>query len=382
MPATKKAATAAPPAIRLFGVGDQRTRDLKANLQKALAAYPVADAVEEVTEFNRIYASGVSLTPALMFGEHIMTQGRVPSVEEIESLLRQRFLAVSKLNRLVRIGVAMDFSEHSENAFRFAWQIAAAVGARLECLFAFGGFTDGIEPTHTGSFENLRDLYEKNLRERAVFLSDQMEKKHDRVLRATSRVLDGEPEIALAEHSEKLDLLVMATEGRSDFFRKTFSTISIETAQKAHAPVLLVPPTAKWDGLADIAYAANFESLDGLTIRQMVAFSKKFGSKLHFVHIGHEKMVLETLDQRFFKIHYLDAEPGKTFHYEVLDGSKNDLADRLDDYSKKHKMSLVAVVTEQRSMLDRWLHGPSQTKNLALKLASPMLVMHLDHDQA
>ncbi len=76
--------------IRILGMGDAKTRALKDNLTAALVRNPVKGKVVEVSELNHITLSGVTETPALMFDNVIVSEGIVPSVEDLTKLLRNR----------------------------------------------------------------------------------------------------------------------------------------------------------------------------------------------------------------------------------------------------------------------------------------------------
>ena len=120
--------------IKILGMGDAKTRALKDNLAAALIRYPVKGKVVEVSELNRIAMSGVTETPALLFDNLVVSEGSVPSVDDLAKLLRNRLLYKSKLYRLRRILMPVDFSQASENTFRFAWEIARRFGASIDLI--------------------------------------------------------------------------------------------------------------------------------------------------------------------------------------------------------------------------------------------------------
>lgn len=125
-------------------------RALRHNLGMALTQFPLKGEVEEVSEFNKINLKGVREVPALVVDGEILSEGVVPSVEEIKRLLRNRELVRSKLYRLRRILAPIDLSPASENSLRYACQLAQIFGSSVEVVYAMDSIFEGKEPSPTG----------------------------------------------------------------------------------------------------------------------------------------------------------------------------------------------------------------------------------------
>lgn len=136
--------------IQIVGMGDARMHALKNNLTQALAQFPLQGKIEEISEFNSIHASGVKEPPALILDGEIVSEGVVPSVEEIKRMLRNRNLLRSKLYRLRRILVPVDLSPASENALVFACHIAHLLDANVEVVYAMDSLFEGASPSPSG----------------------------------------------------------------------------------------------------------------------------------------------------------------------------------------------------------------------------------------
>ena len=52
--------------IQILGMGDAKMFALKNNLTQALAEFPLQAKIEDISEYNRIHASGVKEPPALI----------------------------------------------------------------------------------------------------------------------------------------------------------------------------------------------------------------------------------------------------------------------------------------------------------------------------
>lgn len=364
---------------------------LRKNLSLALAHFPIQGNVEEISEYNQIYSSGVTEPPALMLDGEIVCEGTVPSVEEIERLLRNRNLLRSKLYRLRRIMVPVDLSPASENSLLFACGLAHLFDANLDVVYAMDSIFEGAKPSPSGFLSSYRKTMQDEL---DAFVANATQKSgmqcpgvgsvkpDDSAPGANppwlrTNIAFGFPEEVLVELSEKADLLVIGTTGRGNITRKLFGSVSIAVSKNAHCPVLLVPPQAQFKGFHHILYASNFESLDPLTIKQTVAFSRRFNSQLHFVHVGPAGEKSTDLEKRLFEINYVYADPNMPFIFNKIVGDK--VVEGLHEYAFEHRINLFVFVTHHRSFWDELLHH-SISKEMLLHTSTPVLVIHADTD--
>ncbi|MEI6409119.1 MAG: universal stress protein [Bacteroidota bacterium] len=382
-----------PMTIKILGMGDTKTRALKDNLDAALSLYPVKGRVVEVSEVNRIALSGVTETPALLFDNHIISEGRVPTVEELSALLRNRFLYKSKLYRLRRILVPVDFSEASETAICFGWELAKHFEASLDVIHAVEGVFDGGIPSPSGILDNyvrttsaelqsfVQAAFKKHFPEdapvNAVAAGPGEQDARSSMFKVRMKIEYGFPEVVLEEASQRYDLLVMGTTGKSAIATQLIGSVSVEISQKAHCPVLLVPPGFIYTGFDNILYASNFESNDAEKVKQVVAFSKKFDAQIHFVHVGKVNEPGEKLQRALFEVNYKYSNPNKPFIFQKMVGE--DVPEKLHEYAFYHKTNLFVFVTPRRGFWNNLLHR-SQTRNMLLHTHSPVLVVHQFND--
>ncbi len=73
--------------IKVLGSGCTKCKKLEANTKEAISALGVQADVIKVTDMTDIMAYGVMKTPALVVDEVVKIMGRVPTVEEIKTLL-------------------------------------------------------------------------------------------------------------------------------------------------------------------------------------------------------------------------------------------------------------------------------------------------------
>ena len=82
----------------------------------------------------------------------------------------------------------------------------------------------------------------------------------------------------LEELSKSADLIVMGTTGLQDFLSKIIGSTSLEVANKAHCPVLLVPRDARWKRIDKIMYASNYDSTTPKMVREITDFAVMINS--------------------------------------------------------------------------------------------------------
>lgn len=75
-------------SIKILGSGCSKCNELEKNTVAALEQLGLNTEVEHVTDFGEIAAYGVMSTPALVFGNKVISYGKVLKVPEIVKLLQ------------------------------------------------------------------------------------------------------------------------------------------------------------------------------------------------------------------------------------------------------------------------------------------------------
>jgi nucleotide-binding universal stress UspA family protein len=374
--------------IQVLGCHDAASLELRANVTRALALFPVESKVTEVCEPSAVAAAGVTALPALVLEGQPVMQGRVASVAEVVDLIHNRQLLQSKLHRLRTITVAVDISAGSDSALRYAWHIAQKAGADLEVVYVMDRIFNGQAPLNS----NFLSGYQRTMQlELDAFIRKSLAGvgviyrapapgaphpiPEGNEARVTPRILYGFPDAALVEHARLTDLLVLGTTGQGTLGTKLFGSISIDVSVHARCPVLLVPPQAEFQGLKNILYASNFESLDALRIRQAVSFARRFDGQVHFVHVGKAGEDNAELESKLFDLSYRVSHPDKPFRFTTVIG--DGVLEAISDYAFYHQIELLVFVTHERSFWDEILHK-SIVRDAVPGAGLPILVLHSD----
>ncbi|MBP6827161.1 MAG: universal stress protein [Saprospiraceae bacterium] len=381
--------------IKIFGAHDAKTRLLRENVALALSTFPMENRVEEISEPNKIRFNGVSLTPALMLDGEVVTEGQIPSVQEITEIFQNRYLLRSKIYRLRTITVPVDMSKPAEGALAFAWHLSQKFKAKLDIIYAMDSIFEGSLPSASGFLSGYKKTMETELE---AFVRDTLktigvayeppsqrppvpktEEDETDGPGMTLNVLYGFPEAVIEERSKKSDLIVMGTTGRGGVGRELFGSVSSEVSRMAHCPVLFVPSEAEFRGFNNVLYASHFDSLDALRIKQAVTFAKRFGGRMHFVHAGPAGEKGLDLERKLFEVDYQHSSPEHPFLFSRMFG--DDVVEQLNEYALFNNIDLIILVTHQRSFWESILHK-SITRKALLGAGLPLLVMHSDDDMA
>ncbi len=73
--------------IQVLGIGCARCQELEQRVRDTLAEMNIAANVEHITDLKRFAAMGVFMTPGLVVDGKVVSQGKVPSKDELKRLL-------------------------------------------------------------------------------------------------------------------------------------------------------------------------------------------------------------------------------------------------------------------------------------------------------
>ena len=75
--------------IEIFGPGCPKCNNTKENVKKALVELKKDAEMINVTDINTMIERGIIHTPALAIDGEILTQGKIPTVEEIKKFINR-----------------------------------------------------------------------------------------------------------------------------------------------------------------------------------------------------------------------------------------------------------------------------------------------------
>ncbi len=273
-----------------------------------------------------------------------------------------------------KILVPTDFSENSEDALRYAIELARREKARLVLLnvypetFTAADLSKGVVLT-----DNL-ELIEKEARKRLQKKCDELEELYE--LTCDYQALQGPVKTVITETAKKLkvDLIVMGMKGHGKPGHVVGST-ALAMLNVSPCPLIVIPVKAFFKGIRKITFATDYHESDLPAINRIAEIARAFSAQLELVHVfdgemmeGAEKEMLAE-----FMGDVADHVPFSNVSFRQIHG--RDVEKRLEQYVEDTGPDLMAISSRHRGPLDM-LFGKSITKEMAKHIQVPMLVFH------
>jgi nucleotide-binding universal stress UspA family protein len=143
--------------------------------------------------------------------------------------------------RLAKLLVPTDFSEDSEQAARYAVELAKRFQAEVHCIHVVDIPADLLSTSDyymTGPSEQFVD----QIREESKKNLEAFAKKNLEGAQVQTAFLEGSPfvEIIRYARNQQIDLVVIATHGRTGLKHVLFGSVAEKVVRKAPCPVLVV----------------------------------------------------------------------------------------------------------------------------------------------
>jgi len=260
-----------------------------------------------------------------------------------------------------------DFSECSTNAFRYAAELAKAVGASIDVLNVYN--LPVIDATNLPAgyveqmLEEKRTLVQGKLE---AFVAELPDAPVDKIIPLYGIFIPEEIRDIVKEGL--YDVVVMGTRGEHNPLEKTLGSITTFTMMNAGCPVLAVPEDATWQDIDYIAFATDFLPHEQQAVAQLVNFAKKVSSEVYFVHVE-TKPSIGTMQDYVTLADY----PYKFTDFAIVNSPT--IMDGIDGFIKEKHIDLLALYIPKRRLWERLFHS-SFTKKMAFHSKTPLLVFH------
>ena len=271
-----------------------------------------------------------------------------------------------------------DFSETSAKVFPNALAIAKRAGIGIHIVHFY---QVDLGEFHGASNFQFTDI-EKNLQEQMdAFLkglpSDaDVELKHSLEIGFPIQGLK-----RMSSENEKYEFIVMSTQGQRNALEKFFGSIAAEVSVRSDLPVLLIPAGLSPRDYENIVFAANKESVDKKSIKEIRPFVKLYNSTVHFVYVCEKKIDNDDRDEVREKIiNILFDNDVPDFPFEIHFVEDNNVMDGINHYIEKKNADLAVFCNINRNFWSSILHR-STTKRMAMNTKVPLLVIHLEQEK-
>jgi nucleotide-binding universal stress UspA family protein len=265
-----------------------------------------------------------------------------------------------------------DFSAISDNAIRYATDMAVAMGTNLMLVHVYQLPISFSEvPLVTISMDEIRKISEDKLAELKQNIVTITEKKLK--IFTESRLGEVSEEITKLTEALAPFAIVMGTRGTTGAGRFFMGSNSISVIAKVGVPVFIVPPGVRFKPFKKVGLATDLVAVIDNTpvskIREMVQF---FDAELHVLNVDyHHKRFTPSTPEETMNMDSLLA--GMNPLYDFIENK--DIDQGLNDFAEKNDLDLVITLPKKHSMLERFFEK-STTRELIHESHIPIMCIH------
>lgn len=257
---------------------------------------------------------------------------------------------------MIRILLPTDFSDNAFHAIRYA----TLIFREQDCVFYLlntympASYAVGSMPNNISALE-----MEEIMRENSIRRLDQIEKKireeNNITLHSFKKVSSFNfltNEISNLVKKEKIDYVIMGTQGATGAQEVFLGTQTMNTIRKAKCPVLAVPELAKLEIPKKILFPTDFLlDQNDKSLGYLKQLCDANGSQILFLHIDHGNSL--DLSQKKTKeaLHKYFQAFNPQFHFDM----NIQLIDAVNLYQEKFNINLLAMVHNKHGFFSNLL---------------------------
>ncbi|MBM3156020.1 MAG: universal stress protein [Chloroflexi bacterium] len=294
--------------------------------------------------------------------------------------------------------VPLDGSELAEVVFNYARELAGRLGIDLILLHVYSPEEAASEPMRRTYLERVAEIIRRTseeAREKAGI------RYGDKPVKVTVHVSPGYPpdEILKYADANDVDLILMATHGRTGVKRWTMGSVADKVLRASKVPVWLVRaevpeeivhdkwPTRKLLALLDgsevaeavlphveaVAKQRGAEQVEVilLTVSEAALLPSYYPATIPLNWEDHVERTRRSDEEYLVKVEKRLKEAGLNVRHEVIAGRA---ADVIVDYVNRNSINLIVMSTHGRSGISRWVFG-SVAEKLLVGVTSPILLI-------
>jgi len=265
-----------------------------------------------------------------------------------------------------RILVPTDFTEQSENALNFAYQIAKKINGEIELLHVldapegdpYSGMNNVSLSGESSRGEGIDNIYFAKLLEKTKERLEELKAQPDfSDVKIFHKMQTGTPykNISRETESGKVDLIIMGTSGVSDWEEAFVGSNAERVVRNAKCPVFTIQNEVNIDKIKNIAYASDFK----FNHEHLVDLVKEIGgllkAKIHLVKVN------TPTDFKNDKINYgilkSFAEENRFSDYELHVYNHEEEEDGIICFAESFGIDMIVMATEGRTGFSRLLEG-------------------------
>lgn len=266
-----------------------------------------------------------------------------------------------------------DFSKNSENAFRYALDLAVDQKSRLLLMHAYETpviYTDVTVSSLQLDFEVYRETAWKDLKKFYARIAGTQNKVKVELI-----IQQGLPSARTVEVAieKKVDFIIMASSASSQIQRWLIGSNASRVLRDAPCTVLIIPPKAKFNGFSKIVFATDLTEENLVSSLKVVDFAKEFKAEMIYLNIDNKSLIHDEAD-----LERITSRIRQYVKYPKMKGyvcTDLNIADGITFFLKHHKADCLAMASHHRKFFNA-IVNPSITKRVSHSTEIPLLAIH------
>ncbi len=273
-----------------------------------------------------------------------------------------------------KILVPIDFSARSE----YAAKLAAKIGKKTSCqvyLLHLIELPTGIVDMGAGSNFSIPEsmMYIKKVKEKIIGYKDRLFSSKCDVKYA---IRFQNPHIGIQEFAKKIDadLIIMGSQGVSDFEEMIIGSNTEKTVRTSDVPVIVVKTDNEKFKLKDLVFASNYKEENKAAFQKFLNFANLFNARIHLLKVN---TIGKFESSAITKQKILDFVEGFELpKYSIHVYNDTSVVKGIVNFSKEIDADLIALCTHGRSGLSHLFNG-SITKSLSKSVLRPVVTFKI-----
>ena len=356
--------------ITVLGTGTSSHQMVSYVIKKFLEQAEIPFTLKDESDIATFLQRDLVSIPCVQIGDEYLPVESNGNFNKSLRVAVKHILKKQNFGNMKKIIIPVDFSDVSSNAFMYGHRLATDIDAIVKALHVY-------LPTSKELYEATVvdvDFIEMRKAKLENFVND-FDKDWGSDIMATS-IVDSEfrtgfpgEEILDSLKENDAELIIMGSTGDSGPLKKWFGSVSTKVMQESLCPVLLVPENAGYKGVHNLLYAYDDIELDVSILNELVDFSSKFDTVIHFVHVNET----ETPDPGYYLEEVFKSKyPNQKIKIATI--NNDNVVESLDKYAKENKIDIISMGTKNRSFFESFFHE-SMTTKMALHSEIPLLIL-------
>jgi nucleotide-binding universal stress UspA family protein len=268
--------------------------------------------------------------------------------------------------------VPTDFSPISDNATKYAMDMALALGAKIMLVNMYQIPISFSEvPLVTISLDQIRKISEEKLTE----LKNNLTRISDNKIHVYAQSILGEVSEEVKKICEKLKpfAVIMGTRGVTGIGKFFLGSNSMSIIGKTETPVFVIPPGATFKPYKKIGLATDMQdvvhNMPVEEIREIITF---FNADLHVLNVDYEMK------------HFTTYTPEESMNLDTILSGLNpiynfienkDIDEGLNEFAAKNNIDLLITLPKKHEILEK-IFERSHTRDLIYHTTVPLMCIH------